>query len=75
MDNDAGGFAYYDARENLATDLRNGAVACVPEKLVEHVMTCASVPRPTAALWVERFVLDLRRRTAASGDVRRGAPG
>ncbi len=65
MDDDDDGvhpLAYFNARDNLAADVRHGIVAADPATLVAHMSKCAAVDRNTAAQWVERFHADVARR-------------
>lgn len=52
---------YYVARNDLAHDVRDGAVALDPHALAGHIEACAAVPSDVAAEWAIRFLQDLQR--------------
>jgi hypothetical protein len=56
--------AYFDFRDGLAEDLRNGLVGQTPAQVMARGLACAGVDTATAAEWTERFFEDLKRGLA-----------
>jgi hypothetical protein len=53
--------AYFNFRDDLATDVRAGLAGQRPAELLERARTCAGVDIAVAAEWTERFLNDLKR--------------
>ncbi len=55
---------YWQAREYLASDLRNGLCPKTAEAMVDHIATCGNVNVAESAEYVARFFNDINRDIA-----------
>jgi len=56
--------AYFDFRDDLASDIRNGLAGQTPESFMARARRCAGVDGAQAGQWIERFFNDLKRGMA-----------
>jgi len=62
--------AYFDFRDNLASDIRNGLAGQTPETFMARARRCAGVDAAQAGEWTERFWSDLQRGLASNCSTR-----
>jgi hypothetical protein len=59
--NPDGGFAYFEFRDRLAGDMRDGNVSTGAGRLIEHAHDHYGIEKGDASEWVEKFMHDMLR--------------